>query len=92
MLQRPANPDPRVRKSEKRHDDERREVVQGVLESENRRGHTFARVFEREEGFLLSLARQNKKVPGFGAIEFVQEMRALPLRTPRRLSAYAWES
>src|SRR5438034_6152450 len=44
-----------------------------MLEPEGRSSHAFARMFEREKRFLLSLTGQHKKIAGLGAIELIEE-------------------
>jgi hypothetical protein len=65
---------------EERHHDKRREVVERVFETQNRRGHSLARMLNREDSFLLSLAGQDKNITALGAIESIQKIVAPAVR------------
>ena len=69
-----ADRDARVGECEQRHDDERGDRMQRVLEALERRNHALARVAEGEQRVLLSLARQRQQVAGFGPVELIEQL------------------
>ena len=73
MLCRQINFDAGIGEREERHHNKRREIVQRLLQPEDRRGRTFARSFNRKQRFLLSFACQHQRVPRFRAIKIVQQ-------------------